>query len=65
MTPSLSREFQLDEKQKNIKLGQKKNIPWKEIRSISNLVFTSSSSLAFIGNGNEFEQIYLFNLDSN
>ena len=58
------REFQLNEKQKNIKLGQKKEYSWKEIRSISNLVFTSSSSLAFIGNGNEFEQIYLFNLDS-
>jgi len=57
-------EFQLDKEQK-IKLGSKKEYLWKEIRDISNLVFTSSSSLALIGNGNEFEQIYSFNLDSN
>lgn len=57
-------EFQLDKEQK-IKLGQKKEYFWKKIRDISNLVFTSTSSLALIGSGNEFEQIYLFNLDSN
>ena len=56
-------EFQLDEKQK-IKLGQKQEYSWKEIRNISSLVFTSSSSLAFIGGNNKFEQIYLFNSGS-
>lgn len=56
-------EFQLDEKQK-IRLGSKKEYSWKEIRDISDLVFTSSSSLALIGSNNEFEQIYQFDSDS-
>lgn len=56
--------FELNENKNKIKLNGKEAYSWDAIREISNPVFISSSSMAFIGKNESFDQIYLFNTET-